>query len=116
VSNLADTVARFATGIYQVTRRPKGQYVQGRLVTVTPSTLLVSACVQPASGRQLQRLPDGMRLSETISIWSEVELFVKTATSDPDLIEYRGNKYEVQISHPWDEHGNFFESVAVKVG
>jgi hypothetical protein len=116
MGNLADTVRRFKTGTYVVTRRTPVAHVKGRAQPPTTAAINVDACVQPASGRQLQRLPDGMRDSEAIALWCEVELKTKTTTTLPDLIAYRGASYEVQLVKPYDELAGFFEVVAIKVG
>jgi hypothetical protein len=113
--SLADAIATFRTGTYTVTRRPAGTYTAGRHVAGSTSTVSCPACIQPASGRVLQRLPDGMRTSEVIAIWTEVELYVKSASYEPDLISYKSASYEVQDVKPWDDLAGFYHVLAIKV-
>ncbi len=114
--DLLGVIKRFKTGDYTVTRRTQVAPSSGRASAPTTATISIAACVQPASGRQLQRLPEGMRESEAIAIWCDLELKIKTSTGLPDLVSYRGASYEVQLVKPFDELGNYFEAVAVKVG
>jgi hypothetical protein len=114
--DLSGTIGRLKTGTYTVTRRTPAASTLGRAQAPSTATISVDACIQPASGRQLQRLPDGMRESEVIVIFSVTELKTKTTAVLPDLIAYKSGSYEVQSVKPFDDSGNYFESLAVKVG
>lgn len=116
MSDFSDVIEDFNTGTYVVTRRTPVVAIKGRAQPPTTSMFSVRACVQPASGRQLQRLPDGMRKSETISIWCVEELITREVSNLPDLIEVGSHTYEIQNSRDYADLGNYFESLAIKVG
>ena len=113
--DLSGAILSFKTGDYTITRRTPAARVNGVEQDPTSATFIIEACVQPASGRQLQRLPDGMRQSETIAVYTSTEL--KTIESAPlaDLISFKGKSYELANVKPFDDLGNYFECVAVKV-
>lgn len=113
--SVSSVITRFATGTYEVTR-PSGAYQAGRWVEGAPELLQVRAVVQPASGRDLQRLPEGQRTRETISIWCLVELRTATvpAGSGADRVRYGSGVYEVERVEWWQE-GGFWKALAQRV-
>lgn len=114
--NLSGTIKRLKTGSYVVTRRTPQARVNGVAQSPLDTKINIVANIQPASGRDLQRLPEGMRQSETIVIFCETELHVVKSGRLPDLIAYNGKSYEVSSVEPWADSGNFHECLAVKVG
>jgi hypothetical protein len=114
--NLAGTIKRLKTGTYTATRRTPTARVNGVAQPPTSNAFKITANIQPSSGAQLQRLPEGLRTSETITIWTPTELHVQQRDRLPDLVEYNGKIFEVQHVKDWQENGNFFECVAVRVG
>lgn len=93
-----------------------GSYENGRFVAGEQTELEITASVQPASGRDLQRLPEGQSTRETISVWSPAELRTATdaAGASADRIEWQGRVYEVQLVEPWAP-GQYWRAVAAKV-
>jgi hypothetical protein len=115
--SVAGAIRALKTGTYTVTRRTQVAPVLGRAQAPTTTTLSVDACIQPATGKQLQRLPEGLRHAEVIAIWTETEL--KTAaqgtTQLPDLISYKSASYQVQDVKDYSDSGGFYEALAIKV-
>lgn len=114
--DLSSVIASFATGTYVVTRRSPSAYgTDGRLDAPTTSTLNVTACVQPLTGRELQKLPEGMQTQELLSIWSPVELRTQGSGQDPDLVTIEGEAWEVQKVERWSTLGAYWRAILAKV-
>jgi hypothetical protein len=112
---MGPTISRLASGTFTVTR-PSGNYVQGRWVEGAAETLEILASVQPATPKELQRLPEGDRTKAVIAIWTTTEL--RTASSPPgaqaDRVTYAGSTYEVQAVEAWDL-GGYWKALASRV-
>ncbi len=112
---LSNTIKRLATGTYTVTR-PAGSFTAGRWVEGTATTFEIVANIQPATPKELERLPEGQRTREVIAVWTDTEL--KTATvpvgSRGDRIAYGGASYEVQAVERW-ELGGYWKALAGKM-
>lgn len=115
--DVSSAIAMLATGTYPVTRTAAGTYVGGSYVPGATVSLTVEAVVVPASGRQLERLPEGQRSKDTIAIYSPTELRTASVDGPPaDRLTWQGASYEVQSVKPWNEAGGFFEALAVRTG
>ena len=90
----------FATTTVTRTRTTGTRNTSGRWTPGTPTTAPVLASVQPAGGKDLQRLPEGQRKRDAIAVWTESELIVAdqygTARQQSDRITYKGVVYECQ--------------------
>jgi hypothetical protein len=108
--DLTAVIASFATGTYTVTRPGADTYdTNGRLVAGSTSTFSVEACVQPVTGRALDRLPEGLRQSEVVSVWAPLEM------RNRDTFVYEGETWQVQESKDWNTLGGYWRGHAVKV-
>lgn len=106
-----------AGDIISVTARSGGAYSNGRWVSASPTTVSgIAASVQPASGRDLLRLPENRRNSETIKIFTRTPLSAgQTAIGrEADRVTYLGNEYEVSHVASWS--GVFVDALAVLLG
>lgn len=105
----ARLISRFATGTYTVTRRTASTYVAGRAVAGSSSTLTITASVQPASGRELERLPEGRRAKETRVLYTTTPLYVggQGAAYEADRIAIGGATWEVQHVEAWPAAGGY---------
>jgi hypothetical protein len=110
VMDLSSTVSRFATGTYVVTRDARTYGADGRLDTTPSSTFQVTACVQPVAGKDLERLPDGMRTRDVLTIFTATEL------KEKDVVAWSGRQYEVDQVEPWSELGGYYRALATRVG
>jgi hypothetical protein len=99
----ADLIDSFLTGSYTVTRRATAIMVDGIGEQQPASTLSIDASVQPASGRDLQRLPEGRRTIETRIVFTITELFAggQGVQYEADQVEIDGDQWEVQQVQPW---------------
>lgn len=90
----------------------------GRLnASTTSSTFSLTASIQPLSGRDVQRLPEGLRDRRGHSIWHTTELRPADAAAGTpgDRFTYDGRTFEVISSERWADLGNFFKSIALQV-
>jgi hypothetical protein len=106
--DVADLIDSFGTGTYTVTRRPAPTLVNGRAVPGVPATFDITASVQPASGRDLLRLPEGQRSIETCVLFTATQLLVAVEGSGniSDVVEIDGRKWEIQNVARWDNPAN----------
>ncbi len=118
---LTGALRHLATGIYAVTRFAPGSYgtetEDGRYRRGTAHTFRVRASVQPLSGGELLRLPEGERTRERIVVFTARRL--KTASqqgeSSADQIEYQRNRFEVELVESWNERFGYYRCVAAKI-
>ena len=108
--DLSDAVLEFAS-TYTVTRRAAGAYVNGRHQPGTTSSFTIQAAVMPLSGRDLLRLPEGMRSSELLSVFTPTKLQL---AGQPDTIAIGDGTYEVQEMEDWSELGGFYRFTVAK--
>lgn len=111
---LDSAVFLLASGSYTVTRRGASSYVAGVRVPPSSSTFQIIASVQPATGLDVQRLPEGKRNQESIKLWTPTELKSAERTQEPDLVAIDGASFEVQTCKRWDKLGNYFEVILVR--
>lgn len=89
-----------------LTRRAASAYDDdGNRVPGTPTTSTIRAAIQPASGRQLEDLPDGIRNEARWLVWSRSEIRLD------DEIGHAGSRYRVM--HVWPRfEGGFWRAAA----
>lgn len=109
--DLASLIANFATGTYAVTRRTRGVTVRGIVQDVPAAPFNVVACVQPATGKDLLRLPELRRGLETRTVFTSTLLRVgdKNTATEADLIVIDGDTWEVQHVETWHPTPNVTE-------
>jgi hypothetical protein len=111
---MSATIARLAQGRFTV-MRPSGSYVAGRWVEGAGSAFEIVASIQPATPKELQRLPEGDRVRDVIAIWTTTELQVAASpAAQADRVTYAGASYEVQAVERWDL-GEYFKALASRV-
>lgn len=103
--DLASLIESFATGTYTVTRRARAAqpFVRGIAQSTTNSTVTIRGSVQPASGKDLLRLPEGRRVVETRTLFTTTKLYTggQGATHEADLVTIDGDSWEVQHVESW---------------
>jgi hypothetical protein len=82
--------------------------------SVSKTRMYGYGAILPLSGRTLQLMPALANSSGTIEIWSKTPLQTQTAGLKPDLVEWRGNQYQV-TAIPGD-FSNFGEGFRKYVG
>lgn len=100
---------------YNVTRRNPGSYVNGKWVEGSLITPLVAfASIQPMTGREMMRIPEGDRNRERKIAYSADLLKVAepTAKTKADILNVDGQDFQVESVEPWTD---YWKAVIVKV-
>lgn len=114
--DLSSVVLSLASGTYTVTRRGASTYdADGVLGTPTSSTFSATGSLQPASGRDLQRLPEGMRTREARIFFTPTALLTAGAGQEPDTVAADGDTWEVSNVESWGPLGNYCKATLLKV-
>lgn len=72
------------------------------------------ASVQPAKFKDIQRLPEAMRLSDIRSFYLRAEIVKDGASDYPDILMFKGKRFQIQTAAPWGNFGSgWFEGIAV---
>ena len=84
-------------------RRAAGELHEGTWHEGNVTSSTITASVQPVSGQDLRRLPEGTRTTDAVRIFSEDELRVgnETDRTPPDRVVYLGEEYEVTSVQRW---------------
>lgn len=82
-------------------RRPTPAMQEGVAVS-TSADIEASGSLQPAKPADLQGLPEGQRLLETIAVWTRTE--VKAEPGAPDELVWSGRTYRVVALERWPDH------------
>lgn len=120
VEDLASAIAEASVPVV-VVRFLSPPVVKGR-VQGAPEEKRMQRCVslQPATSKELQLLPEGMRNQGAVTIFdASGEDYVTADVAGgrlPDRIEYRGVTYQAQMSDDWRGLGGYVRVVAVRVG
>jgi len=105
------TLRRTAAG----SRGADGRFVPG---AATDTTL--QASVQPMSGRDIERLPEGLRSRASLKLFAETELRLAEASGvyPCDRIVYDGEVYEVGAAQKWGATSPIphYEAVLLRIG
>ena len=102
--NIASLIASFATSAtYSVTRTARGQTVRGRIGLGTQTTVSIIGSVSPASGKDIDRLPEGHTDKETRVIFTATELYAGGQGQDyeADKVIIDGDDWEVTHVETW---------------
>lgn len=110
--SVARAIDRFAKSVTHTTRAPDDYDADGKAVRGAQTTATIRAAIQPASGHQLNDVPEGMRTSSDPKgvqtnagwlLWSRSEVKVD------DQITSKGIVYRVMYLWPRDE-GAFYRA------
>jgi hypothetical protein len=61
--------------------------------------------VQPAPAKDIQRLPDALRMSDVRKFWIKAEILADGDSQYPDLIEFQGKRFQIINVEPWLNYG-----------
>lgn len=71
-------------------------------------------CVQPASGRVIQRLPEDLRVANMSSFWMKARIIATAPGKYSSIIVFRGLRYTVQTVFDWSNFGEgYTEGICV---
>ena len=97
-----------------VTRSDVASYgTDGRAVPGLATTFPAVAMVAPLSGRDLQRLPEGLRAMELRNFFSTVALRTGAA---PDVVSIGGEDWQAEHVEDWGGLGAYWRTVVRRVG
>jgi hypothetical protein len=81
---------------------------------------LTGAPVHPATGRDLERLPEGLRAREAIWVYSPVEVACEEAGMQPDILVYQpagdaaAKRYVAYSCEDWRSQGGHWRVLATR--
>lgn len=110
---LANAAAGWYRHCFQLVRA-EGFYQRGVYKRLAPRLSWQRGNIQPASQRDIERLPEGTRADGAIKVFSGV--FMRTAEAPnqlADRIMYKGTEYEIGSASYWESHNVY---VCAKVG
>lgn len=101
-----------------VYRRPAGSRVKGRVLEAAEASFSISATVQPATPEDLEVLPEGTRTDAVLVFHTEDELRDGASPdgAPPDEVEDDGERWVIHHVGPWQEWGDFYRALGIKVG
>lgn len=101
--NLSGLVESFSTGSYAVTRTTARTIKNGRAVAGTTSTITITASVSPATGMDLNKLPEGRRTSGAIAVFTTTQLRIGGVGDgfEADVVAANGSTWEVAHVETW---------------
>lgn len=106
--DLSDAIDLLTTGRYKVTRSsPASVDASGRRVAPASTTFEATGVLWPLQGKELERLPEGLRNREVQKLITSTELRTLETTM-PDVLTIDGYAWEVAKVAAW-RGGNFFE-------
>lgn len=117
--SLSSVLKSFAVE-FEVTRRGPLAREKGRVVDAGEATKFkAEGGIQPATPKDMQRLPEGQRTNATIAIWTDCLLLTgDSPNTRPDRVVpcsgvYKGVEFEIQSVEPWPSYSKY---LAIKVG
>jgi hypothetical protein len=100
-------LTRFGTGTYTVTRTARGTTVRGRLEDAVETEVEITASVSPASGKDMESLPEGRNVNDVRLLFTTTELLVGGQGEDyeADVVTIGSSDFEVIHVEPWLDPG-----------
>lgn len=113
--SLLDSVYGFETGVYTVTRRARGTFVNGIYVPAAATTLTIRAVIQPAreisrvtAGRDMRENEQNQHVDDVMMLHTNTEVHTRTPTLDPDQISFENDFWTVIRVEKWNFSGEIF--------
>ena len=88
--------------IFKTTRTPDEH---GRAV-IERISITARCVIQPSGGEDLDRLDEGDRGNQAITVWTNEPLSTGTDNELPDEIEWRGVRHMARYVQGWEDYGN----------
>jgi len=88
-----------------VIRRTAAVNSRGENVVSEPTTIATVGSVQPAPTKQIQRLPESLRVSDVRAFFINLPLIQDGDSAYPDIIVYGGKRFQVISAAPWLNFG-----------
>jgi hypothetical protein len=90
---------------FTVYKRARIPDEHGRALPVGTTAVEAAGIIHPTSGKDLDRLMEGDRASESITVFSDTPLSTGTDDRIPDEVEWRGTRYMVSHVQDWGDYG-----------
>lgn len=72
---------------------------------LTESGVATIGCIQPMSGKTLQRLPEALRVGDNQTFYIKGNVTADRSSKYPDIIVFRGQRYVIQMVFDWTNWG-----------
>lgn len=108
----------FKTDEIAVTRFDSGTLVKGRYQKGNETNLTLQAVVLPVSGKERLQLPETIRTTEIIRLYTKEALLTanESESKKADTIEWHGQSYQVHKVEHWNQTDiPHYKSFAVKI-
>ncbi len=100
-----------------VTRSAAATYTTGgKLVAPVTSTFTIVASVQPAPGKQLMRLPEGLRNQDVLQVFTATEIRTAQSGVTADVVAIGSGSYQVESVKDWSLAGGFYDALVRRIG
>ncbi len=118
--SIIDTIYSMNTGDYLVTRHVTGTMTNGIYTPAAPTTLTITAVLEPASGFQrvvggkdFRSNVDGEHVDEVRVAYTDTELLTRTPTNDPDYVTIDGAQWLAMRVERWEYFGDVYWRVVL---
>lgn len=112
------TIFKLPGGISLVRRTVTN--VDGYAQNVEAAPVALDAVVHPATGRDLERLPEGLRTRETIWVFTDTEVACEEPGQQPDILVYQpagdaaAKRYTAYSCEDWRHQGGHWRVMATR--
>lgn len=72
---------------------------------ISETTVTTIGSVQPAPVKDIQRLPESLRISDIRKFWIKAEILSDGSSQYPDIIVYQGKRFQVINTETWLNYG-----------
>lgn len=90
--------------------------VRWKWIGPAATQISVAACVQPLSGRELDRLPELLRQRELRVVFASTELYGTSDAHQADQITIDNEQWQVQTVESWATVANYYRVIVARVG
>lgn len=108
----------FGSEPFVVVRPQGGERLKGEYIRRAPQRFNADGAWQPADGKVLMMLPEGIRTRETWVVWTDTPLLNADVRLDreADILERAGCELEVMVVKDWFRAGGYNKAVVVRLG
>ncbi len=118
IADLADCVIAFGEEVEVSRSLPSPVHKGRRTGRPEDKTFSASLSIQSLSTRELEQLPEGMRNSGVVRVFSDTELLT-VSTSEcrvADRFVCGGVSYQVQMVEDWNRAAGYYSCLATRLG
>lgn len=112
--NVNRVINGFFTDTVELVRYVAGAYIDGYFKESKPTTLFISASVQPFQMHELNAMPEGVRDNEWLWVYTREQLYGSTEGRSGDVFKWKGHKWKVTRVEEW-KHGGYTRAMATKM-